>query len=355
MLRYVQAVTVLCVTVVLSSCSSSPVKIAASTSLPSVTPIAPKVSETSPVVESTSAPSCEGKTEGRESAHLAGEDYIDGTTVSLGENFTKTWTLSNTGETAWTDDYQVVFYAAPQGEKLEAPEKMSIGQCVLPGEDVSISMPMTAPEKAGRYTVVFQLTNTTSQVIPVDGGNFWISIHSGSPPLNSATVAGSSPSSNGVTVTLSSISSDYTQTRAELCFDFPSQDGWIPLDVVLAAGGQTFGSVGGALGTYPFRCYYSIFQVSLDFLNQQAAYQIVVGKITPLELVENQRQRCEQIKPELKARYLGLDFICLESGSGRYVGNLSAPQGFTLEQAEVLVSDAIQGAVYGPWVVSISR
>ncbi|MBX3046813.1 MAG: hypothetical protein KF698_07440 [Anaerolineales bacterium] len=354
MTRYLQLILSLCAIMMLSSCSSGQLETPISTALPSATPTPPEATPKSPIVESTSPPVCEGETEGAEGAHLIGESYVDGTVVPPGENFSKIWTLSNVGETTWTDDYQVTFLAAPQGQTMGAPESQALGRCVLPGEEIEISIQMTAPENPGRYTVVFQLTNALDQVVLVNGGNFWVSIQSGVLFSGSSTAEGGFQSGNGVTVTLSSISSDNVQTRAELCFDFPSPDGWIPLDIVLTTGSQTFSSEGGSLGVYPFRCYYSIFQVSSGFLNQQTAYQIVVGKITPLELVEDHKLRCEQIKPDLKARYPGLDFACLENGSGQYVGSLSSPQGFTSEQAEVLVNDAIQGTIYGPWVISIS-
>lgn len=353
MTRYPQLILSLCAMIMLSNCSITQLELPTSTALPSATPTPSEPTAKLPIVESTSLPVCEGETKGTEGAHLIGESYVDGTVVAPGENFSKIWTLSNVGETTWTDDYQVAFLAAPQGETMGAPESRALGRCVLPGEEIEISIQMTAPESPGRYTVVFQLKNALSQTVLVDGGNFWVSIQAGA-SFSGNSVIGDSPSSNGVTVTLSKVSTDNLQTRAELCFDLPSPDGWIPLDVVLTAGGQTFSSEGGSLGVYPFRCYYSIFQVSSGFLSQQTAYQIVVGKITPLELVEDHKLRCEQIKPDLKARYPGLDFTCLESGSGRYVGNLSSPQGFTSEQAEVLISDAIQGTIYGPWVISVN-
>lgn len=352
MLRYLQVFIWLCVIIVVSGCSGGQIETATSTSQPSATPTT-RVTETLPVNESTPVSVCDDTTPGMEAAHLVNENYADGSVVSPGERFSKTWTLANAGETTWTDGYQVVFYAAPQGDMLGIPQSTSIGQCVLPGEELEISIPMVAPETPGRYTVVFQLTNTQDQVVLVDGGNFWVSIHAGPPEADSSTAGGGSQFSNGVTVTLSSIQSDDTQTRAELCFDFPSGD-WIPQDVVLTAGGQTFGSFGGSLGVYPFRCYYSVFPASSSFLRQQTTYQIVVGKISPLEIIEDHKQRCEQIKPNLKTRYPGLDFVCLPNGSGQYVGNLSAPQGYTLEQAEVLVNEAVQGTIYGPWVISIN-
>lgn len=116
---------------------------------------------------------------GSEAAHLVKETIPDGTVLTASEEFVKTFTLENVGETTWNEKYQIVFYASPQGETLDAPQSIPLGEKVNPGEEVVVSIPLKAPKNAGAYTVVWQLVNPNGDVITMDGGNIWISIQVG--------------------------------------------------------------------------------------------------------------------------------------------------------------------------------
>jgi hypothetical protein len=83
----------------------------------------------------------------------------DGTHFAAGAAFTKTWRLRNSGACTWDASYRLNFVA---GERMDGPESMSdgtsaIGQTVLPGEEVDISVALTAPQADGTYHGQWQL------------------------------------------------------------------------------------------------------------------------------------------------------------------------------------------------------
>jgi hypothetical protein len=57
---------------------------------------------------------------------------------------------------------------------------------------------------------------------------------------------------------------------------------------------------------------------------------------------------CEAVKPALKAQYPGLDFQC-DYFSGNYYTGLQLPAGMSADEAHLIIVDAINGAIYGPW------
>jgi hypothetical protein len=71
----------------------------------------------------------------------------DGTLLSPGEVFTKTWRLQNRGTCTWTPDYDVVFYSGVQmsGATTQIPGY------VAPGQTVDVSVTFTAPSAPGHY------------------------------------------------------------------------------------------------------------------------------------------------------------------------------------------------------------
>jgi hypothetical protein len=133
----------------------------------------------SELTQSSSATQAAGVPIGSKAAHLVEETIPDGTVLAAGQEFVKTFTLENIGETTWNEEYQIVFYASPQGETLASPQSIPLGKVVSPGDEVVISIPLATPQSAGTYTVVWQLVNPNGGVIDVDGGNIWINIRVG--------------------------------------------------------------------------------------------------------------------------------------------------------------------------------
>ena len=76
--------------------------------------------------------------------------------------------------------------------------------------------------------------------------------------------------------------------------------------------------------------------------------------MTSGQTVDNSLEICEQIKPELKAQHPGLDFTCLPFSAGAYYTDLVAPPGYSEMEIGIIISDAIEGTILGPWVITVT-
>ena len=72
----------------------------------------------------------------------------DGTQIPMGEKFTKTWRLVNSGSCKWTRLYKLVFYSQ---NPLGATYEHFLPGEVLPGYAVDLSIEFTAPLQTGSY------------------------------------------------------------------------------------------------------------------------------------------------------------------------------------------------------------
>ena len=93
------------------------------------------------------------------SVYISDVTIPDGTLVTPGQAFTKTWRVSNTGTCAWTAAYQVIFlYGDIMGGKATA-----IGKVVNPGESADVSVVLTSTSASGTITGRWKLTNDKGQ------------------------------------------------------------------------------------------------------------------------------------------------------------------------------------------------
>jgi hypothetical protein len=81
-------------------------------------------------------------------AQWVSQSIADDTAFAPGEAFTMTWRLKNTGTSTWKAGYLLRYYS---GETFGAPKEVALGQEVLPGAEVDISIQMKAPTQAGTY------------------------------------------------------------------------------------------------------------------------------------------------------------------------------------------------------------
>ena len=93
------------------------------------------------------------------SVYIADVTIPDGTSVTAGQTFTKTWKVSNTGTCTWTAAYQIMFIS---GDAMSG-KAVQIGKEVKPGETIEVSVPMTAPSSAGTIKGTWRLSNDKSQ------------------------------------------------------------------------------------------------------------------------------------------------------------------------------------------------
>lgn len=82
----------------------------------------------------------------------------DGTEISSGAVFTKTWRLRNAGTCTWTTDYDIVFES---GDAMDGPASQALLGSVGPGEEVDISVDLVGPATDGTFVGNWQLRNAS--------------------------------------------------------------------------------------------------------------------------------------------------------------------------------------------------
>lgn len=106
--------------------------------------------------------------------------------VPAGDTFTATWRMRNTGSTTWTQDYRVVHIHANQGSTLMTDQAnyaltaVANKEIVPPGEEVEITLEMTAPApRSRRYFTDWRLQNPDGRLF---GQIMWLRVVTVKPP-----------------------------------------------------------------------------------------------------------------------------------------------------------------------------
>jgi len=81
-------------------------------------------------------------------AQWVSQSVADDSVFAPGEPFSMTWTIKNAGTSTWTAGYMLRFFS---GNAFGAPNENLIGQDVLPGGTIDITIQMTAPTTPGDY------------------------------------------------------------------------------------------------------------------------------------------------------------------------------------------------------------
>ena len=125
----------------------------------------------------------------------------DGSTFAPSTSFTKTWRLRNDGTCTWSG-YTLVF---DSGDAMNGTSPTTIGT-VGPGQEVDISVTLTAPATVGSYRGFWRIRNAAGVFLPVlngtQGRSFFVDIkvavtssgfdlHTRAPEATWATAAGS--------------------------------------------------------------------------------------------------------------------------------------------------------------------
>ncbi len=80
----------------------------------------------------------------------------DGTQMTAGQSFTKTWLIKNDGSCAWGAGYKLI-YAGYSDQMSGQPQALS--GVVAVGEEVQVSVVFKAPAKAGEYLSAWSMAN----------------------------------------------------------------------------------------------------------------------------------------------------------------------------------------------------
>jgi hypothetical protein len=105
-------------------------------------------------------------------------------------------------------------------------------------------------------------------------------------------------------------------------------------------------------GSLSMGCYEFQFPVSQGQIDQAQHVSVLIEQVRIVGGVNFPDSACQSAKETLIVQYPGLDFECHFSMAGYYT-NLQLPAGMTSTQAEQLIFDAIEEAVYGPWILTI--
>jgi len=81
----------------------------------------------------------------------------DGTQLSAGDVFIKTWRLQNRGTCTWTPDYMLVYTS---GDQMGPTTAVRLNTTVAPGQTVDVSVTLTAPMSTGYHTGYWMLRNS---------------------------------------------------------------------------------------------------------------------------------------------------------------------------------------------------
>ena len=118
---------------------------------PTNTPV-PTHTQTSSILLTTTpvvCPDFNGITKFENNARFVADLTIpDGTVLSPGKGFVKTWYVQNTGTSTWTLDYVAAF---GKGESMSALLPFHFPSDVSPRQCVEISIQMVAPKVVGSY------------------------------------------------------------------------------------------------------------------------------------------------------------------------------------------------------------
>ena len=88
-------------------------------------------------------------------AFISHVTYPENSVVPPNQLLIKTWRVRNTGVTSWGGGYQLAFVG---GEQMNAPSAVDI-PATPPGQEVDLSIALTAPETGGEYAGYWQLRN----------------------------------------------------------------------------------------------------------------------------------------------------------------------------------------------------
>jgi len=129
----------------------------------SPTPLTPSATPSNTPVPATNTPAvvC------NQAAFIKDVTVPDGTVMSKGQTFTKTWRIKNTGTCTWNSSYDIVFSS---GTNLASNSSYDLPEQVDPNETVDISVPMKAPNSNDTYKSNWVLRSDTGTTFGVGGG-----------------------------------------------------------------------------------------------------------------------------------------------------------------------------------------
>jgi hypothetical protein len=94
----------------------------------------------------------------------------DQSVLAPGVAFTKTWKLKNSGTCTWDSSYLVSWISGTTMTQQPGYWIVQGGQTVAPGQNVDVSVGMTAPVQNGSYASYWGLRQENGSLMPIAGG-----------------------------------------------------------------------------------------------------------------------------------------------------------------------------------------
>jgi hypothetical protein len=113
----------------------------------------------------------EAEQEGLSAVYVADVTIPDNTQLENGEEFEKTWRVSNNGTEDWPEDTVLAFF---DGAQMEAPDSVEVG-AAEPGDQIEVTVSMKAPADPGRYQGTWRMKTADGFF----GGNLTVLIQAG--------------------------------------------------------------------------------------------------------------------------------------------------------------------------------
>lgn len=101
---------------------------------------------------------CPAKWRGRFVKHVT---VPDGTVFAPGECFIKTWRFRNESNQPWPPGSKILF-VGKNSDQMGGPNEVDVGREVAPGQEVDVSVPLTAPSQPGSYVGFWRLADATA-------------------------------------------------------------------------------------------------------------------------------------------------------------------------------------------------
>ncbi|RME56532.1 hypothetical protein D6779_10465 [Candidatus Parcubacteria bacterium] len=96
------------------------------------------------------------------------------------------------------------------------------------------------------------------------------------------------------------------------------------------------------------RCYIVEFPVGISNYGTSPVSISISDIRVPAE--NNLEANCTRAKQQLASQYPGLDFAC--GAAGFFYSDLKLPPGMDANQADKIIMDALEQAIYGNWLLS---
>lgn len=94
-----------------------------------------------------------------DNASLITETIPDFSEIAPGAQFVKTWKIKNTGPCIWNTNYRLAYGWGGEGTDWKATQPAYLTRVVNPGEEIEVSVTLTAPVNTGQFGALFRMQN----------------------------------------------------------------------------------------------------------------------------------------------------------------------------------------------------